>query len=182
MERLDRLDIYKKMTIITWSEFLLKTTDSNQSQTKIYENKILTKGPIFSLQNKSSAIKYREVYSQGLCLLVETKYYFQVWQEIVNQEVMQTNNNQQIASSTAIAAKSSDFLKNKYTPEFLTAAKELLSEYIGPIASIVCQKTLLKNPDLTYQELIDTLAKKIPSSDDSRNFRNTLQQLVKDSN
>ena len=171
------------MTIITLREFLLKATDSDTSDTKIYEGKILTKGPIFSLQNKSSAIQYiqnEQKHSYGLCLLVESKHYFQVWQEIVDQESKKKNNDNKIKIETSTTIETTlDPLKDKFTPEFLSVAKNLLSEYIGPIASIVCKKTLSKNPDLSFQELIDTLAKKIPSPEESQKFQNSLQEWVK---
>lgn len=171
------------MTIISLREFLSKSTDNHKNNTKIYEDKILTKGPIFSLQNKNSAIQYiqhEQGYSNGLCLLVETQYYFQVWQEIVDEESRKKNDDNKIQKQTpAIIETTVDPLQDKFTPEFLTVAKNLLSEHIGPIASIVCKKTVSKNPNLSFQELIDTWAKKIPSPEDSLNFQNTLQQWVK---
>ena len=171
------------MTIITLREFLLKATDSDTSDTKIYEGNILTKGLIFSLHNKSSAIQYiqnEQKHSHGICLLVESKYYFQVWQEIVAQDNKKKDNYNKIQIKTSTTIETTlDPLKDKFTPEFLTFAKRLLLEYIGPIASIVCKKTLSKNPDLSFQELIDTLAKKIPSPEESRKFKDSLQQWVK---
>ncbi len=70
-------------------------------------------------------------------------------------------------------------MKTRVPPVFLPAPKKILSEFIGPIASIVCKKTLSKNPDLTIQQFIDAVAKKIPSSEDSIELQHTLLEFVK---
>ena len=173
------------MKIITLEEFLSQAIDAPKITQKIYNSKILIKGPIFSLGNEESAVKYADKYPQGLlCLLVKTKYYFQVWQEEQKEQagIGEEENRKTIADTYTDTSSDSadDPLQSKYTKELVKVAKNLLSEYIGPIAGVICKKILSKHPDLTARELINTLAKRINSPEKSLEFKNILERFVRE--
>lgn len=46
-----------------------------------------------------------------------------------------------------------------------------LAEFIGPIATVICHRTLSQYPSLSEQEFVDRLAQKISSPEDAQAFR-----------
>ncbi len=56
-------------------------------------------------------------------------------------------------------------------PNFIRRCQQELAEYIGPIAAIVCQRTLAKNPELSATQFVDALAKKIPNPKHALEFQ-----------
>jgi eukaryotic-like serine/threonine-protein kinase len=59
--------------------------------------------------------------------------------------------------------------------DFIARCQRELMELIGPIASIVCQRSLSQNPSLSEQELVEILARQIPSPQDAEAFRRRLR-------
>lgn len=59
-------------------------------------------------------------------------------------------------------------------PNFLRHCQQELAEYIGPIAAIICQRTLARNPGMSANELVKALAQKIPNSKHSQEFQRRL--------
>jgi hypothetical protein len=57
------------------------------------------------------------------------------------------------------------------SPDFLQRCQQELTELIGPIASIVCQRSLRQNPSLSEQDFVEMLAQQIPSPEDATAFR-----------
>jgi eukaryotic-like serine/threonine-protein kinase len=55
--------------------------------------------------------------------------------------------------------------------EFLMQCEQELAECIGPIAEIVCQQTLDRNPSLPKLEFIKALAEQIPNLQDAQAFQ-----------
>jgi eukaryotic-like serine/threonine-protein kinase len=46
---------------------------------------------------------------------------------------------------------------------------------IGPIAAIVCQRTLAQKPQLSEREFIEAIAQQIPKPEDANAFRQRLR-------
>jgi eukaryotic-like serine/threonine-protein kinase len=59
--------------------------------------------------------------------------------------------------------------------DFVQRCQNELMEFIGPIASIVCQRSLRQNPSLSEQDFVETLAQQIPSPQDANAFRQRLR-------
>ena len=55
--------------------------------------------------------------------------------------------------------------------EFIKFCKKKLAMHIGPIAQMLCKKTLAKNPNLTRTEFVEILAKKIPDPNQALEFK-----------
>jgi eukaryotic-like serine/threonine-protein kinase len=58
--------------------------------------------------------------------------------------------------------------------EFVDRCQQQLTEFIGPIAAVVCQKTLQQKPK-SENDFIKSLAKEIPSDKDAGEFQQCLQ-------
>lgn len=71
-------------------------------------------------------------------------------------------------------ASTSSKIQSKLDPNFLKRCKQELAELIGPIASIICQRTLAKNPDISSTELVEALVKQIPSPTQASEFKKRL--------
>ena len=79
-----------------------------------------------------------------------------------------TNTTEQLVASTAPQAAS------QLDPSFTSRCKQELAELIGPIASIICQRTLSQNPGLSATEFVEALAKQIPNPKQALAFKQRL--------
>ncbi len=59
-------------------------------------------------------------------------------------------------------------------PDFISRCQQALAEYIGPMASIVCQRLLSKMPEISAQEFVEKLALKIANEQQSTEFKKRL--------
>jgi eukaryotic-like serine/threonine-protein kinase len=59
--------------------------------------------------------------------------------------------------------------------DFVARCQQELAEFIGPIASIICQRSLRQNPSLSEREFVETLAQQIPSPENAKAFRQRLR-------
>lgn len=59
-------------------------------------------------------------------------------------------------------------------PSFIRRCQQELAEYIGPIAAIVCQRTLAQNSGLSPEQFVETLAKKISNPKHAEEFQRRL--------
>ncbi|NES22711.1 MAG: serine/threonine protein kinase [Symploca sp. SIO3E6] len=59
-------------------------------------------------------------------------------------------------------------------PDFIQHCQQELAEFIGPISTIVCQRTLAKNPAFSATEFVDALAKQIPNQQQAVEFQQRL--------
>ncbi|WP_013321506.1 serine/threonine protein kinase [Gloeothece verrucosa] len=57
---------------------------------------------------------------------------------------------------------------------FVSRCQQELAEYIGPVASIVCQRLVNKNPTISNVDFVQTLAKKIPNPKEAEEFKKRL--------
>jgi eukaryotic-like serine/threonine-protein kinase len=55
--------------------------------------------------------------------------------------------------------------------EFVAQCQQELAEFIGPIATIICQRTLARNPQCSEQEFIEAIAAQISNAQDVQAFR-----------
>jgi eukaryotic-like serine/threonine-protein kinase len=59
-------------------------------------------------------------------------------------------------------------------PDFIQRCQQELAEFIGPIASLICQRTLSQNPGLSPSEFVEALAKKISNQKQALEFQRRL--------
>jgi serine/threonine protein kinase len=59
-------------------------------------------------------------------------------------------------------------------PSFVRRCQQEMAEYIGPIAAIICQRTLSQNPGLSPSQFVEALAKKIPNAKHAQEFQRRL--------
>jgi eukaryotic-like serine/threonine-protein kinase len=57
---------------------------------------------------------------------------------------------------------------------FVKQCQQELAELIGPIAAILCQRTLAQNPQASEQDFIKLLAQQIPNQQDAKEFKKRL--------
>lgn len=55
--------------------------------------------------------------------------------------------------------------------DFINLCQQELAELIGPMASIICKRTLKKNPQLSVREFVEALAEKIPNQKQAFDFK-----------
>ncbi|VEP16980.1 hypothetical protein H1P_520021 [Hyella patelloides LEGE 07179] len=179
------------MNIISVDEFSQQTTPGDSRLQKRYQGRILIQGPVFALDQKASAVQYCQTYlkkhSKSLCLLVQEEYYFQLWKE---ESVIQNKKNTTLSSyknedltsqdknKLSVQQANTQTLNTKSGLEFISLCQELLSKSVGPIGSVICQRTLSQNPNLNCQEFVENLAQKIPDSQQSQQFEQTLLQFI----
>ncbi|NJM88281.1 MAG: serine/threonine protein kinase [Hydrococcus sp. RU_2_2] len=59
----------------------------------------------------------------------------------------------------------------KLDPSFVARTQQELAEFIGPMASIICQRLLNKNPTMSVTEFVQALAQKIPDPKQAEEFQ-----------
>ncbi|MEW6491555.1 MAG: serine/threonine-protein kinase [Cyanobacteriota bacterium] len=65
--------------------------------------------------------------------------------------------------------------ESQLAPDFIERCQQELAEYIGPIASIICKRTLAQNPNLSATQFIEALAQKISNSQQALEFQQRLR-------
>lgn len=73
-----------------------------------------------------------------------------------------------------LVASTSSKIQSRFDPSFINRCKQELAELIGPIASIICQRTLNKNPELSATDFVEALAQQIPNSKQASEFKKRL--------
>lgn len=76
--------------------------------------------------------------------------------------------------------KSQQPLKNApaiSNPEFLENCRRELTSFVGPFASVILEHTLDKHPNLTPNQLIETLVAEIPNQERAQKFKERIQKL-----
>ena len=82
-----------------------------------------------------------------------------------------------ITSKNITSAQATIFspqLNIQVSPEFIQRCREELSEFIGPIATIICNRAVSENPNISKLELLQVLAQKIPNSKQAQEFQQRL--------
>ena len=75
---------------------------------------------------------------------------------------------------TNSARAASGVTERNLSPEFVDLCRRELLEFIGPIATIICDQTLANNPYLSNSEFVRALAELIPDSQSSQQFKKKL--------
>ena len=75
---------------------------------------------------------------------------------------------------TNSSSEKSARLEREMSAEFIDRARKELVEFIGPMGSIICNRTLADNPNLSTREFIRALANKISNDRDAKTFENNL--------
>ncbi len=65
-------------------------------------------------------------------------------------------------------------LSSSLSLEFIQRCRQELAEFIGPMAGIICDRTLAQNPNLSQTELVKILALKIPNAQQANAFMQRL--------
>jgi serine/threonine-protein kinase len=63
---------------------------------------------------------------------------------------------------------------NQIDPNFVRRCEQELSNFIGPMATFVCQRTIKQNPAIAPTQLVETLAAQIPNPQQAIEFRRRL--------
>jgi serine/threonine-protein kinase len=63
---------------------------------------------------------------------------------------------------------------NQIDPNFIRRCEQELSNYIGPMATFICQRILKQNPGILPTQLVETLANQIPNPQQASEFRRRL--------
>jgi serine/threonine protein kinase len=75
------------------------------------------------------------------------------------------------APVTAEKATSDSDSSSLLDPSFISRCQQELAQFIGPMASIVCQRIVSKNPKLSAAEFVAALAQKIPDPKQAEAFQ-----------
>ncbi|MDJ0649549.1 MAG: hypothetical protein QNJ60_12665 [Xenococcaceae cyanobacterium MO_188.B19] len=179
------------MNIISAEDFNKQTTLGQNRTQKIYQDRILTQGPVFALDKKKLALEYCKSYfkkhSGSYCLVVQERYYFQLWKEEkiiknpikVNLESDENISKPLLQNNTLSATEvNKSSLNINIVLDFINLCKKLLSQSIGVFGNFLCDTTLSENPNINCQEFIGILASQIPDVEQSKQFKKTLLQFI----
>ncbi|MGK7915797.1 MAG: hypothetical protein AB4038_09650 [Prochloraceae cyanobacterium] len=143
----------------------------------MFEDKLFTRGPDFAKSARSIAIKFCQRYLHRVpCLLVDNDSYVSVWIEQTNKANTECSEQTYKAKTNSIEQSNKTNMEtgisNSLEPKFIRYSEEKLSELIGPIASIICQHTILENPSMKKTEFVAALAEHIENIEDAIAFQN----------
>ncbi len=62
-------------------------------------------------------------------------------------------------------------------PQFVDYCRSQLTSFVGPLASVLMEQTLEKNPDMVSKDFVEVLAQKIPDAQRAESFRNHIKLL-----
>lgn len=131
----------------------------------MFQDKLFTRGPDFAKSARSIAIKFCQRYLHRVpCLLVDNDSYVSIWIEQsskVNTESIEPTNK----------ANTETEISNSLETKFILDSEEKLAELIGPIASIICQHTIMENPSIKKTEFVAALAEHIENPQDAIAFQ-----------
>lgn len=160
----------KNSTVLSLEEFARRSSSGKNSLERIYQEKTLEQGPIFSLDSIRAAELYCEGFSKrgtsAVCIIVKEKSFFRTWSEI-SPATEESNS----TASVAFGESKEQINSLPVTQEFVTFCQKLLADRIGPIAKAICKKTLAKNPELNRVEFVAALARKIPDPIQAQQFQ-----------
>jgi len=93
-----------------------------------------------------------------------------------DKSIKKKNNSQITVFPNSNSSKKSNFQSSpQYLKQkFITLCQQELLKFIGPIATIVCQETLVNNPHINAKEFINKLKLQIPNPKKARQFEENL--------
>ena len=77
-------------------------------------------------------------------------------------------------SSQALQRANTPVSGSQLDPDFINHCQQELAEFIGPIAAIVCHRTLAQNPKFSAMEFVEALAKHISNQQQAVEFQQRL--------
>lgn len=158
------------MYVLSIKEFNEQCNAEINSSKKVYQGKTLVGGPVFPLTDVEAAQSYCSIFNtqqtEKTCLIVKDKHFLRIWTEADTLEKQKGSDNDLISSGNQKVSE-----RSLPVVEFTNNCQELLAEYIGPIAKTVCQKTLAKKQNLTREQFVDILAKRISNSQQAQEFK-----------
>ena len=80
----------------------------------------------------------------------------------------------QVNFETNSSSKKLARLEREMSAEFIDRSRKELVEFIGPMGSIICNRILADNPNLSAREFVRVLANKISNARDAKTFENNL--------
>ena len=155
------------MQILSIEEFDEQCDAKVNSQKKIYQGRTLIGGPVFPLTDVEAAQSYYKIFNsqqaEKICLIVKDKNFLRIWTEA----------EETATASDGLLSSENRNVSNRVPVEieFTNNCQELLAQYIGPVAQIICKKTLVKKPNLTRKEFVDILAKQISNPQQAEEFK-----------
>ena len=167
---IDHKSIVKVMTILSQEEFKQQSSSGTNSLEKIYQGRSIEGGPVFSLKNLQAAELYCEKFSgkhaEAICIIVKENSFLRIWSE--NFEISPN-----AVTNVLLPEDELEFSLNSLPveAEFADLCEKTLAHYIGPVAQMICKKTLVKKPHLNRAEFVAILAKKIPDPDQAQEFK-----------
>ena len=166
------------MAIISSRNFKQNSSTINSSQ-RVYKGILLDTGPTFSLSNQEAALCYCESFNlnhqQGVCLIVKDLNFLQIWLK----EGFRQEPKEEVCSNDSTKSHQVVLLDNTNNllplePDFLDQCDKILAEYIGPLAPVICKRTIAKNPGLNRQQFVEIIARKIPDIQQEKKFKQAL--------
>ena len=162
------------MTVLSIEEFNARCSMTDNSSQKVYQGKTIVGGPVFALTDIDAAQAYCQAFTQQqtaeICLIVKDKNFLRIWIEDCTLEEPK----EPLLSYSASEIKQASNPSSPVEAKFVDNCQELLAQYVGPMARIICRKTLAKKPDLTSTELVEILAKKISDPQQAEEFKRQL--------
>jgi len=158
------------MTILSQREFDQRSSPGKNSLEKIFQGKSIERGPVFSLDSLKAAEGYCDRFCRkqqgGICLVVKGQSFIRIWSEAVEEDTQEHFSSESSSIETTASINALPL-----TTEFAEFCQQLLAEQIGPIAGMICKKTLKKKPNASRIEFVDTLAKKISDPTQAEEFK-----------
>lgn len=167
------------MAIISSRNFKHNSSIINSSQ-RVYKGIILDIGPTFSLSNQEAALCYCENFKfnhqQGVCIIVKDYNFLQIWlnSEFIQEQEEEFSANDSSKSNQVILLLDNTNNLLPLEANFIELCDRILAEYIGPLASVICKRTIAKNPNLNRQQFVEIIASKIPDAQQEIKFKQTL--------
>ena len=156
------------MFLLTTKEKLqFQSVPGDSSSQIIFQNKLLTRGPDFAKNLQEVAMEFCRTYAgpKNLCLVVENSSYLSVWKEDSETATLNSDNQRLLNSAQKqIPLESS----------FISRCQQELAELIGPIAFLVCERTVSENPTIGRTQLVQFLAEQISAREQAQRFKKRL--------
>lgn len=168
------------MTVLSIEEFNQQSSSGINSLEKIYQGKSIEGGPVFSLNNLQAATLYCERFSKkqngAICIIVKEKGFFRIWSETHQDNYQALEKPKKSPANLPLPEKTQSTSANSLPveAEFIAVCQKLLAEYIGPVAPIICKKTLAKKPNLTRAQFVEILTQKISDPNQAREFKQAI--------
>ena len=165
------------MAVLSIEEFKEQSSVGAHSSEKIYQGKTIVAGPVFSLTNFKAAALYCKRFTRktggALCIIVRERSFLRIWSENIHHKQQNLKKKTKVASQSSSAKDNTKASANllPVEPEFVVFCQKILAEYIGPVAPILCKKTLAKKTNLTHEQFVEILAKKISDPQEATEFR-----------